>query len=271
MILEKLQTFKLTNYFIEQFIKLDLLTLGAALSFYTAFSLGPLILITLYLLGLWGDAAQSYFVDQIRQVIGPQAGEALISIIESAQKNKNIGEIGSVIGIVTLLFSASGVFSQLQYSMNIIWKVNTEDKSNIWIWVKRRLLSIGLILGMVFLSISSLIASTVITYIVTFNKGVWATINNIGAFLIFGIIFSILIKYLPFCKVSWKSSLKGGAFTSILYTIGKYFIGLYLAHSSLSSAYGAAGTLIVFLIWVYYSSIIVFSGALVAETLERHH
>src|SRR5690606_15313418 len=231
---EKFKKYKKTQYFIDQFIELDLLTLAAALSFYTAFSLAPLILITLYLLGLWSSEAQGFFINQVQEVIGPHAGKALVSIIETAQAQKKAGQIGGLIGVITLIFSASGVFSQLQYSMNKIWKVAYEDKSSLWVWVERRLLSIGLILAIVFLSISSLIASTVITYIITFNQSVWSTINHIGTLFLFAVIFTVLIKYLPDCKMSWKNSFKGGILTSILYTIGKYLIGLYFSHSMLS-------------------------------------
>lgn len=263
------EKFKKTKYFIDKFMEHDLLTLAAALSFYTSFSLAPLILIVLYLLGLWSEKAQGNFIEQVQEVIGPEAGNALITIIESTQEQTSISQWGGILGAITLIFSASGVFSQLLYSMNKIWNVANKDTSSIFIWIKRRVLSIGIILAMIFLSISSLVASTVIRYIITMDKGMWTIVNYFGTFFLLSFVFAVLIKYLPECRISWKNSLIGGFATSVLYLIGKYLIGLYLAHSPLSTAYGAAGTLVVFLIWVYYSTIIVFSGALVTETLEN--
>lgn len=261
--------FKRLNHFIDKFMEHDLLTLAAALSFYTSFSLAPLILIVLYLLGLWSDSAQGHFIEQIQEVLGSQAGNALMTIIESTRKQTSISQWGGTLGVVTLVFSASGVFNQLLYSMNKIWSVENKDVSSILIWIKRRVLSIGIILAMIFLSITSLLASTVIRYLITMDKGMWTTVNYLGTFILFIFVFAILIKYLPETKISWKNSLIGGFVTSVLYLVGKYFIGLYLANSPLSTAYGAAGAFVVFLIWVYYSTIIIFSGALVTETLER--
>ena len=264
-----LTRFKKTRHFIDRFLEHDLLTQAAALSFYTSFSLAPLILIILYLLGLWSTHAQGHFIEQVQDVLGPQAGRALLTIIETTRSQTSIRQWGGSLGLITLIFSASGVFNQLLYSMNKIWNVENKEVSSILIWIKRRILSIGIILAMIFLSISSLAASTIIRYLITLDKGMWTMMNYLGSFILFVLVFAILIKYLPERKITWKNSLIGGLATSLLYLVGKYLIGLYLANSPLSTAYGAAGTFVVFLIWVYYSTIIIFSGALITETLEN--
>lgn len=257
---------KKLNEFIDYFLKYDLLTLAAALSFYTALSLAPLVLITIYALGLWGQEAQEFFLSQTSIVIGERPAETIKMIVESIEQDQSFSQIGGIIGFATLLFSASGAFAQLQFSMNKIWAISNEAKSGIKSWVRRRVLSFGMILSLIFISIASLLMSTLMSYILSLRNFTWAVLNHSFTLLGFCAIFTVLIKYLPDIEVPWKSAAKGGVATALLFTLGKYLIGLYLSHSALNSAYGAAGSLIVFLTWFYYSSLIIFMGALYART-----
>lgn len=255
------------EYFIDHFLEYDLLTLAAALSFYTALALAPLLLITLYGLGTLGDEAMTYFLNQTTIVIGQQPAKAIELIVKSIQARPDLSQIGGIIGIITLFFSASGAFAQLQFSMNKIWSSEHNEKSGIKDWLERRLLSFGMVLTLIIISAASLLVSTAMNYIFSFNNLTWAVLNHTLTFLGTCAIFTALIRYLPDTHIPWIPSMRGGIATALLFTLGKYLIGLYLGRSALNSAYGAAGSLIVFLTWFYYSSLIIFVGALYARTM----
>lgn len=259
---------KFFKSFIDELSKKEILTLSSSLSFYTAFSITPLILIILYLLGLFGEHAQHYFLTEVGSLLGEHAKNSLFNFIEIAKAESKLSKMGGVLGLLVLLFSSTGVFSELHFSMNKIWDTKYEDRSNLILWLRRKILSFSFILALVFLSIISLLASTFINYFIVLNKGFLSFINNFSSILVFTFLFTCLIKFIPDRNVSLKSSFIGGIVTALLYTLGKYLITLYLTYSSISTIYGGAQTLMIFLIWVYYSSLIVFCGAIFAKVVE---
>lgn len=247
--------------FFDAFMKHDLMTLSAALAFYTALALAPLLLITLSVVGLMGTSAKESLTTQIESLMGSQASTAINSIIESANNNPKTGGVAGVIAVLVLLFSASGVFAQLQSSFNVIWQSTGKATTGAWSWVRRRLLSMGMVLSLGFLALVSLLVSTLLSSVFTQSGAIWQGINLLISAGIFAAMFSLIFKYLPDAKLAWKDAAIGGAVTAVLFIIGKSLIGIHLGKSAVGSAYGAAGSLIVLLAWVYYSSIIVFSGA----------
>ncbi len=249
------------SQFFDAFMKHDLMTLSAALAFYTALALAPLLLITLSVVGLLGTSGKEFLTTQIESLMGLQASTAINSVIESANNNPKKGGVAGIIGVLVLLFSASGVFAQLQSSLNVIWQSTGKVTTGAWSWVRRRLFSMGMVLSLGFLALVSLLVSTVLSSVLTQNGAVWQGINLLISAGIFAAMFSLIFKYLPDAKLAWKDAVIGGVVTAVLFIIGKSLIGIYLGKSAVGSAYGAAGSLIVLLAWVYYSSIIVFSGA----------
>lgn len=249
------------------FIGHDLMTLSGALAFFTALSLAPLILILVAVVGLMGENSQIQLLSQIENLMGEQAATAITSIVNSANDKPELGGIAGMIGGVVLLFAASGVFAQLQSSLNVIWHAEDKVHSGLWGWLRKRLLSMGMVISLGFLAIVSLGASAALAFFFQQQGEVWKVINGVASLGVFSLLFGVIFKYLPDVKLSWRNALVGGIATAVLFTFGKYMIGFYLGKSAVGSAYGAAGSLIVLLVWVYYSALIVFSGAEITRIL----
>lgn len=252
---------------INGFIGHDLMTLSGALAFFTALSLAPLILILVAVVGLMGENSQIHLLSQIENLMGEQAAAAITSIVNSANDKPELGSIAGIIGGVVLLFAASGVFAQLQSSLNVIWHAEDKVHSGLWGWLRKRLLSMGMVISLGFLAIVSLGASAALAFFFQQQGEVWKVINGFASLGVFSLLFGVIFKYLPDVKLSWRNALVGGIATAVLFTFGKYMIGFYLGKSAVGSAYGAAGSLIVLLVWVYYSALIVFSGAEITRIL----
>ncbi|MHB1678511.1 MAG: YihY/virulence factor BrkB family protein [Sulfuriferula sp.] len=265
---------KIKSFFqelLDNFNRHDVLTLSAALAFYTALSLAPLLLITLSVVGVLGAKSQTQLLEQIRNVLGEQASSAITSIINSAQQRPHLGSIAGIAGILILLFSASSVFAQLQFSLNTILDSKAQTSAGLWGLIRRRLLSIGMVISFGFLALVSLVASAVLSYILTNDGQMWQFLNTLVTLLVFSATFALIFKFVPDAKISWKDSFYGGITTAILFALGKSLIGIYLGHSAIGSAYGAAGSLIVLLAWVYYSAVIVFTGAEITNVVATRH
>lgn len=260
-----------TKELLYNFNKHNVLTLSAALAFYTVLSLAPLLLITLSVVGVLGEKSKTQLLDQVQSVLGAQASSAITTIIDSAQQRPNLGSIAGIAGIFILLFSASSVFAQLQYSLNTIWESKTHTSSGLWGLIRSRLLSVGMVISFGFLALVSLVASTVLSYMLTNQGQVWELVNFLITLLVFSGAFALIFKFLPDVKIAWKDSFYGGFTTAILFVLGKSLIGIYLGHSAIGSAYGAAGSLIVLLAWVYYSAAIVFTGAEITNVITTRH
>lgn len=243
--------------------------LGAALAYYTIFSIAPLLIIAVAIAGfVFGrDAAQNELVNQLQGLIGQQGAEAIQTMVANAGR-PSAGIIATIIGIVTLLFGASGVFSELQGALNTIWGVEPKPDRG-WKGILRdRLLSFLLVLGTGFLLLASLVLSSVLSaigsYFQTLLPGsniLWQILNFVIALAITTLLFAMLYKLIPDVEVAWSDVWIGALATALLFSIGRFLIGLYLVNSSTTSVYGAAGSLVIVLIWIYYSAQIIFFGA----------
>jgi membrane protein len=243
--------------------------LGAALAYYTIFSIAPLLLIVVAVAGLaFGrEAAQNQIMEQLSGLIGQNGAEMLQTMLKAADK-PHAGAMATVIGVVTLLFGATGVFIQLQDALNTIWEVKPKPGQGIMGFIRHRILSLAMVFGIGFLLLVSLVVSAGLAAAGKWLGGtlpggeeLWQVLNFLISFAVIALMFTLMFKYLPDVKVSWKDVWLGGAVTALLFTLGKYALGMYLGRSSVSSAYGAAGSLIVVLLWVYYSAQILFLGA----------
>ena len=243
--------------------------LGAAVAFYTVFSLAPLLLIAIAIAGLvFGqEAAQGQIIRQIRDLVGEDSAKTIHDILENARKPSN-GVIAASIAGVTLFLGATGVFAQVQESLNIIWGVEAKQKSGIIQVLKSRFLSFLTVLGSGFLLLVSLMLSAGLAVIghrlESFLSGHEFLIELMNIVISFGVItllFAMIYKILPDVSIKWSDVWIGAGMTSLLFTIGKLLIGLYLGKSEVGSVYGAAGSLIVILLWVYYAAQIFLFGA----------
>jgi membrane protein len=253
----------------QEWNKHDAPRLGASLAFYTILSLSPLLLLTIAVAAFFFDRSlvTGKITDEIQGVIGGAAAQAIQSIIQSAQSSQS-GKAVSVISLVILLLGASGVFAELRTALNRIWEVNPENGAGIWGMIREKLLSFGLVLSVGFLLVAALVLSAVLAFITTFLGGLVpiphflaVAIDVLVSLAGVGTVFALIFRYVPAVKVPWRNAWKGGMITSVLFTAGKYLIGFYLAKAAPGSAYGTAGSVIVVIVWVYYTAQIVFLGA----------
>ena len=240
--------------------------LGAALAFYSVLSIGPLLLIAISVAGLaFGhDQASRYMINEMRTLLGTDGARAIEDILtHSHDKTKSL--IATVIGLVTLLISASGFFGQLQTALNLIWDA-PPPRSTPGLIVKRRLVSFGMVLGICLMLLFSLIISAVLSAITGLFSGALPALGAqalgwIISLAVTTLLFALVFKVLPDVPVRWNEVWLGALVTALLFTLGKSLIGLYLGRSALSSTYGAAGSMIILLVWIYYSAQIFFFGA----------
>ncbi len=255
----------------EGFIDHGDLTLAASIAYYTALSLAPLLVLGLWLVASISPGAQEQFVEQIGVLGGSEARAATQVIIDNASANPSIGSLAGVVGIALLILSATAVFSQLQTALNAIWQVDVKAGQQpinmVWDWVRRRLLSIGILAAIVFVLIVSLLVDAVLGIVFRYVGAVWEVVNQFAALVIFALLFAALFKFLPDARLSWRDTWLGAALTSVLFAVGKYAIGVYTANSGLASAYGPAGSLAVLLVWVYYSATIFLFGAEIVQAM----
>ena len=243
---------------------------AAALSYYTLFSLAPLLIISIAVAGfVFGhEAAHNQIVMTIQGLVGRESAEAVQAMIQSASNRPESGMLSSLIGGIVLLFGAGGVVGQLQTSLNAIWGVKAQSDSGVHEFIRRRFISFAMVLAVGFLLLVSLTISALISGAAQFMGGLIgeaALIAHVLDILLsFGFItllFATIYKLLPDVEIQWNDVLTGAAMTSVLFTIGKSLIGLYLGSSAITSIYGAAGSIITVLLWVYYSALIFLLGA----------
>ncbi len=256
--------------------------LSAALSYYTVFSLPPLLLIVIALVGtVFGEAAtRGELIKQFQGVMGPETAALVQTMIAKTSKSGG-GTIATLVGIATLIIGASGVFSELQQSLNAIWNIRLKRKTGIKYMLVNRVFSFSMILVIGFILLVSLVVSAAVSAFGSLLNDLWSgppilgyvlqAVNLLASFGVVMLLFALLFKILPDAKIAWKDVWPGAGMTALLFTIGKYLIGLYLASSSTASAYGAAGSLVMILGWIYYSSLTLFFGAEFTEVYANQY
>lgn len=252
--------------------------LGASLAFYSLLSLAPLVVIALAIAGaFFGDeAARGELVSQIRGLVGSEGGQAIEEMITHARK-PTAGVLATLLGTATLLFGASGVFGQLQEALNTIWNVKPKPGRGIWGLVKDRFFSFTMVLGTGFLLLVSLALSASLAAVGRYLGGLipeaqaaWAVVNGLVSFAVVAALFALIFKYVPDVAIRARDVLVGAVITAAFFTVGKFALGLYLGTQGIGSAYGAAGSLVVLVVWVYYSAQILLFGAEFTQVYARH-
>lgn len=243
--------------------------LGAALSYYTVFAISPLFIIIIFIASLWFNrsAVQSALFAQLSNLVGAQGAQAIQSALNASTPHHQ-GKLASTIAIITLVLSATGLFMELQAALNAIWGVEEKPNQGVRGFIKNRLLSFAMVLGIGFLLLVTLVVSAALSslakYFSELVPGMGALmllLNGLVSFLVITALFAMIYKVLPDVKIGWREVWLGAAVTALLFTLGKFALGLYLGRSSTVSAYGAAGSLVLVLLWVYYSAQILFFGA----------
>jgi membrane protein len=254
---------------VAEWVKHNASSLGAALAFYTLFSIAPILVIAMAVAGaIFGPhVAESHVLDQMRGLLGEAGAAAMQSLLSSAHQSGLKG-FAAAVGVVTLLVGATSVFGELQNTLDYIWKSPQKDGVAWWRILRSRILSIGLILGVGFLLMVSLLFSAALaalgawlgTFMVRWSM-VLPALDLVLSLGLITVLFATIYKYVPREEIAWGDVWIGGLVTACLFSVGKLLIGLYLGRSSLSSAYGAAGSVMVLLLWIYYSAQIFLLGA----------
>lgn len=262
---------------VSGFIEHEDLTRGAAIAYYTIFSIAPLLIIVIAIAGLvFGhDAAEGTIVGELRGLIGKQSAEILQSMIQSAS-HRGAGILATIIGIGTLLLTATGVFTEIQSALNAIWKAT--PSVGLSELVRARLVSLGLIATLGFLMLVSLAVSAGLTALGSYlsdlfpgGSFVMSLLNLTISLALISALFAAIYKILPDKPITWKDVAVGSVVTAILFTLGKSLIGLYIGSSTVASSYGAAGALLILLLWVYYSVQIFLLGAEYTRAYAETH
>ena len=243
-------------------------SMGAALSYYTLFSIAPLLLIVIAVAGwVFGDAAaRGELTGALQGLMGEEGAKAIEGMLVSVSEPKE-GIIATVIGVFVLIIGATTVFGELQNALDRIWRAPArEDISDLWRLLRSRLFSIGMVLGIAFLLMVSLVFDSVLQSLgKMWGTGAWQAfaqlLNTVIAFALTTTVFALIYKLIPRAKIAWHDVWVGAAVTALLFTIGKFLIGLYIGRSAVASSFGAAGSLVVVMIWVYYSAQIFLLGA----------
>ena len=255
-------------------------SMGAALSYYTLFSIAPLLLIAISVAGLvFGpDAARGEIFGQLKDLMGAEGAQAVERLLQNANQPRE-GVIGTITGVGVLLLGATSVFNELQNDLDRIWRVPEEAKpSGLWTLLRTRLLSFSMVLGVAFLLMVSLVMSAALAALGKWWAPAFAgwqvlahLVDLAVSFSLMTVVFAMIYKFMPRARIRWRDVWVGAAVTSALFAVGKFAIGLYLGRASIGSAFGAAGSLVVVMVWVYYSAQIFLLGAEFTRVYAHAH
>lgn len=256
-----------------------ILKLSASLAYTTVFSFGPLLVVIIFLCSIFlgQEAVQGRIYDQMKSFVGPDAALQLQTIIKNASLSGK-GTTAAVIGIITLLFSATAVFAEIQDSINTIWGFKAKPQKGIWQFVRTRFLSFSIVISLGFLLLVSLAVTTIVEGLSDRLKShfpdvtvvVFYILNLVISLLVIMVLFLLIFKVLPDAKTKFKDVLPGAIASSLLFMAGKFGISFYIGKSNIGTTYGAAGSLVILLLWVYYSAIILYLGAEYAMAWSAH-
>lgn len=252
---------------------------SASLAYTTVFSFGPLLIVIIFLCSIFfgQEATQGKIYSQLQHFVGEDAALQLETIIQNASVSGK-GPVAAVIGIITLLFGATAVFAEIQDSVNTIWGLKVKPKKGLWKILRNRFLSFSVVVSLGFLLLVSLAISTIIEGLSDKLKAnfpdvavvIFYILDLLISFVVITALFAVIFKVLPDAKTKWKDILPGALASGILFMIGKFAISFYIGKSNVGTTYGAAGSLVILLLWVYYSAMILYLGAEFAKAWSSH-
>lgn len=254
----------------RRFVEADLLTHAAALSFYTLLSLAPLLVLLLWLVASLYPSAQDALVAQMADLAGRGARDVAETVIANAQRQPDIGSLAGIWSTALLFASATIVFARLQTALNLIFHGDAREiPGGLWPWVRKRVLSFGVVLALGFLLIVSMSLTTAIQVVFARLPTILPVLGNLSSLALYTLAFALLYHYLPDRRVRWRQALLGGLITAGLFVLGRWAIGLYLSEAAPGSAYGSMGTLVLLLVWMYYAAAVFFIGALITAVIDE--
>ncbi len=264
----------------SEWIADNVLSRGAALAYYSMFAFIPIVVFVVLMAGLYygKDAANGRVAQQIESTAGPQVGSAIESIVRTSQ-NQTSSQLATALSLAIGLFGAAGAFTELQDALNTIWKVMPRPGRPFWTLVKERAFSFLMVLAVGILLLVSVVVTAALSALAgwvspdTLPGGValWRAVNALVSFAFVTLLFALIFKIVPDVRIDWRDAWAGAALAALLFTIGKYLLGIYLMKAGVASAYGAAGSLAVVLVWVYYSALILLFGVEFSRAEARRH
>ncbi|KRG64182.1 BrkB protein [Stenotrophomonas humi] len=253
----------------RRFVETDVMTQAASLAFYTLLSLAPLLVLLLWLTASLYPPAQQALIEQIASLAGPSVAQVAQTVIANATAQPDLGSLAGLWSLLLLFVGATVVFAQLQAALNLIFHSDSRRFEGIVGWLKKRVFSAGVVLALGFLLIVSMVATTALQVIFAHLPSVLPAVAYVTTVLLYALGFAFLYHYLPDRAVSWRQAFVGGAITAVLFVLGRYGIGLYIANAAPGSAYGSMGTLVIMLVWIYYASVVFFGGALITAVIDE--
>lgn len=256
--------------FFDDLIDDDIPSLAAGLAYFTTLSLAPLIVLALALVSTLYPDVQERFIEQLGGVVGREGQSVIETIVESASERPDLRQLAGWLSGVVLLVGASAVLAQLQNALNRIWGMKNAVYRGVWGFLRRRVLSVGVLLALLFLTIASLIVQAAVSTLPYFTEGILMTVGWLLSFALYTLLFTTLYRWLPDGRIPWTTALRGGVLTTSLFLFGRWLIGTYLAHSDTAGAYGPAGAIILWLLWAYYSAMVFLLSAELLYALAHH-
>lgn len=247
----------------------ELFTHAAAIAYYSALSMAPIIVLTLWILSLLRAGWQAQLDQTLTEMMGDKAAQAVVLIVNNAKAQPKLGNIAGIIGLIVTFFSASAVFAQLQGTLNRIWHVEESSHNVIGLWLKARARAFGLVIGIAFLMIISFAVSALIHLMIPYGSVAWSIVEYIVTLALFVVAFGAMYRVLPDTEITWSDATRGALLTTVLFILGKFAIETYIGHVAIGGAYGPAGALLVMLTWVYYASFVVLLGAELTHGLAK--
>jgi membrane protein len=249
----------------------DIFTLAGAVAFFATLSLAPLLVLLLSVTGLFSGSFHQEIISELELLLGPAASRAIDVVLTIIEEQELAGKISALISITILLFSSTAVFVQLQKAMNRIWGVQPRPGKAVKNWLKKRLVSLVMIMAIGFILILSILFKTGLSLILGDMGNMMNVLSSLGNLAVYIILFGSMFIYVPDIRPAWRDIAFGATFTALFFHVGKWAIGRYLAFTGIGSAYGAAGTLVIGLLWVYYSTLVVFLGTELAKAFTQRH
>jgi membrane protein len=254
---------------VRRFVEIDLLTHAASLTFFALVSLAPLLVLVLWLAASLYPSAQQALLEQIAALAGAEAAMVSATVLRNATAQPDVGSLAGVWSTILLLVGATTVFARLQGTLNLIFHTDAERLGGLLAWLRKRVFSFGVVLALGFLIVVSTLLSAGVELLLAEVPMLVRVAGDAVSTAIYVIAFALMYHYLPDRRVGWSRAWLGGAITTALFLLGRWLIGLYLVEAAPGSAYGAFGTLVIMLIWLYYAALVFFLGALVTAVIDE--
>lgn len=254
---------------VRRFVELDLLAQSAALAFYALLSLAPLLLLVLWLTTWLYSPAQEALLAQVNALAGRSAAVVADTVIDHARREPSVGSLAGWWSTALLLVGASAVFARLQTALNLIFRTDANRLPGLLAWLRKRILSFGIVLSLGFLLLLATTVSTLLQVMFAGLPTLLPVLGTLASAALYALVFALMYRFLPDRRVHWPQAVLGGLITTGLFVVGRWLIGLYLAQAAPGSAYGSMGALVLLLVWVYYAAVVFFLGALVTSLIDE--